>query len=138
MSLQPEVVCKPLHEEIKQWKADFPNHPFWYDFYSIRRDTIRGLMMERLRKLPDAEKRDYAEIVIRELFSLAEEFIPTGDRGVGSDFRLILGETLREFQGVEYESIDDRLIESFKKQFSMLILATSEDEQLIDFAVKEL
>jgi len=139
VSLQPEVVCKPLHDEIKQWKEDFPNHPFHDYFYSKRLRTIRWLMMERIRKLPDAEKRDYAETILRELFSLAEEVIPTATPyHVGSDFRIILPEIIGRFRGVEFESVDDALIERFKRQFQMLILTTSQDEQLIDFAVKDL
>jgi hypothetical protein len=135
ISLQPEIVCKPLNDEIKKWAEGFPKHPFWEYFYSYRMNTINWLMMERLEKLPDAQKKDYAEVVIQELFALAEEMIPANpeDRNIASDFRYALRNTLKEF-----ESIDDSLIEKLKKQFSILIIATSKDEELINFAVKEL
>ncbi len=135
-SLRPEVVCKPLCDEILQWKKDYPNHPFQYDFYSIRRDTVRWLMMEHLKNLPPAEKKAYAEVVIRELVQLAKEELPTANPktdSVGQDFRIIVPETLKEF-----ESIDDGLSEKLKSQLSTIIFATTKDETLLDFAAKEL
>ena len=135
--VQPEIVSKPLNDEIKKWREDEPNHPFWYDFYSLRRDTIRWLMMDRLRKLPNAEKKDYAEIVIQELVALAEEILPVANPetdSVGQDYRIIVPELLKEFR-----DIDASLVEKLKKQFSAVIFATSmHDEQLLHFAIQEL
>jgi hypothetical protein len=138
INVLPEVISKPLNDDIKKWNEDYPNHPFWYEFFAERRGTVSWLMMERLRKLPDSQKKEYAEVVFRELFSLAEEFIPTGDRRVGSDFRVIIPMFIRELQGVEFDSIDDGVIADYKRQFFVLITTTSTDVELFEFAVREL
>jgi len=132
----PEIISKPLNDEIKKWEEDFPKHPFWQDFFSLRLQTIHWLMMERFLKLPAAEKKDYGEIVVREFVSLAQEKIPTADPKtdhIGQNFRVIAQNILWEFDG-----IDDGLGENLKKQLTLIIFATSNDEELINFAAKEL
>ena len=90
--------------------------PFWYEFFAIRRDNIRWFMMEHFRKLPAAEKKDYGEIIIRELLALAKEEFPPAVaetyRGIQSDFQIIVRETHKEF-----EEVDKSLADKLKKEF---------------------
>ena len=134
-TLRPEEVCKPLNDEIRQWREKDPHHPFWYEFYSLRRDRVSWLMMEHYRKLPLAGKPDYAEVIVKELLALAQEEIPTADRGVSSDFRVIVPGMINQF---ESDKISDVLVAKLKSQLSMIIFATSQDEELLNFAAEQL